>query len=94
VTSATEEFRSARDFLLANRADYDTAYEKFVWPRPAEFNFAIDWFDAALTAEHPERVALRIIEADGADAERAREKDIEAIDLDDFVNASFLDDDE
>ena len=68
MTSATEEFRSARDFLLANRADYDTAYEKFVWPRPAEFNFAIDWFDAALTAEHPERVALRIIEADGADA--------------------------
>jgi acetyl-CoA synthetase len=68
VTAATEELRRARDFLLANRDDYDTAYEGFVWPRPEQFNFALDWFDAALCAEHPDRAALRIIEGDGADA--------------------------
>jgi acetyl-CoA synthetase len=68
VTAAVEELRKARDFLLKNRADYDTAYEQFVWPRPERFNFALDWFDAALTAEHPERVALRIIEGDGTGA--------------------------
>jgi len=33
-------------------------------------------------------------EADGTDAEQAREKDIAAMDLDDLVNAAFLDDDE
>ena len=68
MSTATDEFRRARDFLLAHREDYDTAYEQFVWPRPQEFNFAIDWFDGALTAEHPEQVALRIIEGDGNDA--------------------------
>ena len=67
MTTATEALRGARDFLLKHRDDYDTAYEQFVWPRPEEFNFALDWFDAALTSEHPDRVALRIIEGDGAD---------------------------
>jgi mycoketide-CoA synthase len=33
-------------------------------------------------------------EVDGADAAQAREKDIAAMDLDDLVNAAFLDDDE
>jgi acetyl-CoA synthetase len=60
--------RAARDFLLEHRTDYDTAYAKFSWPRPAQFNFAIDWFDGVLTAEHPHRAALRLIEADGTDA--------------------------
>jgi len=61
-------FRDARDFLLEHRTDYDTAYAKFSWPRPEHFNFAIDWFDGVLTAEHPHRTALRLIESDGADA--------------------------
>jgi acetyl-CoA synthetase len=60
--------RTARDFLLDHRTDYDTAYATFDWPRPDEFNFAIDWFDGVLTAEHPHRAALRLIEADGSDA--------------------------
>lgn len=68
MTSVTEQFRTARDFLLTHRTDYDTAYAQFEWPRPEYFNFAIDWFDAVLAAEHPERVALRIIESDGTDA--------------------------
>jgi acetyl-CoA synthetase len=68
MTTATAQFRAARDFLLAHRTDYETAYAKFSWPRPATFNFAVDWFDAVLTAEHPDRTALRLIEEDGRDA--------------------------
>jgi acetyl-CoA synthetase len=60
--------RAARDFLFEHRSDYDTAYARFDWPRPEEFNFGIDWFDGVLTAEHPHRPALRLIEADGTDA--------------------------
>jgi acetyl-CoA synthetase len=60
--------REARDLLLAHRTDYDTARREFRWPRPAEFNFAVDWFDAVLAAEHPHQPALRLIEADGTDA--------------------------
>jgi acetyl-CoA synthetase len=68
MNTASEQFRAARDFLLAHRTDYETAYAKFRWPRPSEFNFAVDWFDAVLTAEHPDRAALRLIEEDGRDA--------------------------
>jgi acyl-CoA synthetase (AMP-forming)/AMP-acid ligase II len=57
MTTPTDQFRAARDFLLAHRTDYETAYAKFTWPRPATFNFAVDWFDAVLAAEHPDRVA-------------------------------------
>jgi acetyl-CoA synthetase len=67
VTSATEEFRTARDFLLGHREDYDSARAGFAWPRPEHFNFATDWFDAVLAVEHPERSALKIIEADGTE---------------------------
>src|SRR6478735_8529309 len=67
MSSATDEFRAARDFLLAHRTDYVTAYAKFRWPRPERFNFAIDWFDTVLAAERPNHSALRIIEADGTD---------------------------
>jgi acetyl-CoA synthetase len=62
-----DSFRGARDFLLANRLDYATAYAGFVWPRPEYFNFAIDWFDGVLAAESPDAIALRIIEDDGRD---------------------------
>ncbi|MCU1658985.1 MAG: acs [Pseudonocardiales bacterium] len=65
---ATEQFREARDFLLAHRTDYDFARAQFEWPRPEHFNFAIDWFDAVLAVEHPGRAALRIIEADRSEA--------------------------
>jgi acetyl-CoA synthetase len=61
-------FRAARDLLLERRTDYETAYATFSWPRPEHFNFAIDWFDGVLAAEHPRRTALRLIEADGSDA--------------------------
>lgn len=54
-------FTEARDFLLAHRTDYATAYEGFRWPRPTHFNFALDWFDAVLAqGESGARPALRI----------------------------------
>jgi len=62
TASATEEFRRARDFLLAHREDYATAYEGFAWPRPEHFNWALDWFD--VIADGNDRTALHIVEED------------------------------
>ena len=64
-TSATEEFRAARDFLLAHREDYATAYKGFEWPRPEYFNWALDWFD--VIARGNDRTALHIVEEDGTE---------------------------
>ncbi|MFI9253864.1 AMP-binding protein [Streptomyces sp. NPDC053069] len=65
MTTATELFRSARDFLLAHREDYATAYDGFAWPRPQHFNWALDWFD--VIAAGNERTALHIVEEDGGE---------------------------
>ncbi|MFD4829311.1 AMP-binding protein [Streptomyces uncialis] len=65
ATSATDEFRAARDFLLRHRTDRDTAYEGFRWPRPERFNWALDWFD--VIAEGNDRTALHIVEEDGSE---------------------------
>ncbi|WP_200214645.1 AMP-binding protein [Micromonospora coerulea] len=65
ATAGTDAFREARDFLLAHREDYDTAYEKFRWPRLAEFNWALDWFD--VLAGGNDSTALWIVEADGGE---------------------------
>ncbi|WP_151480132.1 AMP-binding protein [Streptomyces albicerus] len=62
-TPPTESFRSARDFLLEYREDYATAYEGFSWPRPENFNWALDWFD--VIAHGNARTALHIVEEDG-----------------------------
>ncbi|MDX3230023.1 AMP-binding protein [Streptomyces sp. ME19-01-6] len=59
----TLSFRAARDFLLAHGDDYAAAYEGFSWPRPAEFNWALDWFDQI--ARDNDRTALHIVEEDG-----------------------------
>lgn len=64
-TAGTDAFREARDLLLAHREDYDTAYEKFRWPRLDEFNWALDWFD--VLAEGNDAPALWIVEADGGE---------------------------
>ncbi|MGW0905673.1 AMP-binding protein [Streptomyces sp. NPDC002853] len=61
--SGTEQFRTARDFLLRHREDYEAAYEGFAWPRPERFNWALDWFD--VIARGNERTALHIVEEDG-----------------------------
>ena len=59
---STEEFKSARDLLLALGENYDFARAGFKWPRPKRFNWALDWFDAELAAgEHGARPALKIL---------------------------------
>ncbi|MCG5211646.1 AMP-binding protein [Streptosporangium sp. KLBMP 9127] len=57
------DFRAARDLLLDT--DYGTALSEFRWPEPAEFNWALDWFDGVLTAERPGATALTIVDAAG-----------------------------
>jgi acetyl-CoA synthetase len=64
--SATGALRAARDLLLANRADYAAAVAGFSWPQLDEFNWALDWFDV-IAAEHPDRLALRVVGDDGSD---------------------------
>ncbi|TFI31448.1 AMP-binding protein [Streptomyces sp. 4R-3d] len=66
AVDATEQFRAARDFLLRHREDYTTAYEGFVWPRPALFNWALDWFD--VIADGNDRPALHIVEENGTES--------------------------
>ncbi|GAA2442993.1 AMP-binding protein [Streptomyces glaucus] len=65
MTTATDSFRRARDFLLRHREDYTTAYEGFDWPRPEHFNWALDWFD--VIADGNDRTALHIVEEDGSE---------------------------
>lgn len=65
-SAATTAFRHARDFLLAHREDYDTAYRDFRWPELDEFNYATDWFDV-LAVEQPDVVALWIVDENGSD---------------------------
>lgn len=64
-TSVTEQFRTARDFLLRHREDYEAAYAGFSWPRFERFNWALDWFDAI--AEGNDRTALHIAEEGGGE---------------------------
>ena len=55
-------FREARDRLLELSDDYHGARAAFSWPRPHEFNWALEWFDAELAAgEHGRKVALKVI---------------------------------
>ena len=65
--SGITAFRAARDYLLAHRDDYATAYREFRWPDVTEFNWARDWFDAVLATERPDQAALWIVEEDGTD---------------------------
>ncbi|WP_029137146.1 AMP-binding protein [Nakamurella lactea] len=64
-TEATEAIERARDFLTANRTDLAAAKAGFSWPRPAEFNWGLEWFDV-LAQQHPDRPALTIVEEDGS----------------------------
>ncbi len=62
----TAAFRAARDLLLGYRNDYESARREFTWPELDEFNWALDWFDV-IAAEHPDRIALRILADDEDD---------------------------
>jgi len=65
-TGSTGTLRAARDLLLAHRSEYDAAVRRFAWPALDEFNWALDWFDV-IAAEHPGRLALRVVGDDGSD---------------------------
>ena len=70
--TVTEDFRAARDRLLALRGDYTAARQEFEWPRFAEFNFALDWFDQiAADPAKADRPALVIVEQDGTATRRS-----------------------
>lgn len=70
--TVTDDFRAARDQLLALRDDYGQARGSFQWPRFEEFNFALDWFDTVAanpaTGGNP---ALVIVEQDGSATRRS-----------------------
>ncbi|HEY6469660.1 MAG TPA: AMP-binding protein [Candidatus Dormibacteraeota bacterium] len=59
------DFRAARDFLLAHRHDYATAYRDFRWPQPEHFNWALDWFD--VIARDNDNPGLWVIDDDGSE---------------------------
>ena len=61
--SAINAFLRARDFLLAHRTDYATAYRGFAWPQLTEFNWALDHFDRMAAGN--DRPALWIVEESG-----------------------------
>jgi len=68
-TSGYREFLQARDLLQAHRTDYDAALAGFTWPRPAEFNWALEHIDAvAANPVRGQRLALWIVEEDGSEA--------------------------
>ena len=55
MNRSAQAFYEARDFLLAHREDYDTAYRDFRWPELDEFNWALDWFDAIAPTRRGDR---------------------------------------
>ncbi|WP_051812843.1 AMP-binding protein [Streptomyces sp. NRRL S-340] len=64
-TPAHAAFRRGRDLLLDLRADHDAARRAFRWPRPAHFNWALEWFD--VIARDNGRTALELVGPDGRD---------------------------
>jgi acetyl-CoA synthetase len=67
MADAYSQFRGARDFLLSARTDYDRAVADYDPPKPADFNWALDWFDqVAADASTGPRAALKIVDADGS----------------------------
>lgn len=62
---STKAFVQARDFLMANRTDYATAFRGFEWPRLEQFNWALDYFD--VYAKGNNRPALWLVEESGGE---------------------------
>jgi acetyl-CoA synthetase len=59
------DLKTARDLLLERRDDYEGARAAFEWPAPAEFNWALEWFDAF--ARGNDAPGLWIVGADGSE---------------------------
>lgn len=67
--TVTETYRAARDQLLALRGEHQRAVAEFQYPDVgAQWNWAIDWFDAI--ARDNEQTALIVVEEDGSSASR------------------------
>ncbi|GAA1988439.1 AMP-binding protein [Kitasatospora viridis] len=62
-TAAHAAFAVQRQVLLDLRTDLAAARAAFAWPRPAEFNWALEWFD--VVAEANDRTALEVSTPDG-----------------------------
>ena len=61
-----ETFRAARDLLLLDREDYDSAMRQYVPPRLEHFNWGLDWFDVVAGSPQTGRArALWVVEEDG-----------------------------
>lgn len=67
--SELREFLKARDFLLAERTDYEAAVRGFRWPALTHFNWALDYFDA-MAADNT-RTGLHVVEESGAEEKRS-----------------------
>ena len=65
MTTPTQAFRAARDFLLAHRDDYAAAYAGFQWPKLDRFNWALDWFDQIAAGDRRNQTALWVAYEDG-----------------------------
>ncbi len=63
--SSSPSFLEARDFLLANRTDYDAARRGFRWPQLDRFNWALDYFD--VMAKGNDRIGLWVVDEGGAE---------------------------
>jgi acetyl-CoA synthetase len=59
-------FLEARDFLLAHRRDYETAYRDFRWPALDRFNWALDYFDPM--ARGNDRPGLWLVDEGGGES--------------------------
>lgn len=59
-------FLDARQLLLDNRTDYETAIARFEWPQLTNFNWATDYFDTI--AQGNNNLALHLLEEDGTAA--------------------------
>lgn len=66
MSQGSQAFLAARDFLLAHRTDYDTAYAGFQWPQLEQFNWALDYFDSMAAGNNSP--ALWIVEEDGSES--------------------------
>jgi acetyl-CoA synthetase len=63
---AATNFIAARDFLLANREDYERAYRDFRWPALDRFNWALDYFDPMAAGNN--RPGLWIVDEGGSES--------------------------
>jgi acetyl-CoA synthetase len=62
-----ETFKLARDFLLTNREDCETARAKFCWPQLTRFNWALDWFDQIAKGTRRNQAALWVVNEDATE---------------------------